>query len=107
MRTSVYRTTLLSLVGAAILRKPFATAVIVSATCILAGVRLEAQGPAETKPASQWDAKCIAVEVPDEVLTDQVFVGRITVKNTGSAPWSSIPHSGQPKGNCACGRNRR
>ena len=36
------------------------------------------------------------MEVPEEVLTDQVFVGKITVKNTGSAPWKSIPYAGEP-----------
>ena len=80
-------------------KQPLArAAAIVSATLILAGVWLEAQGPAGTAPAAapQWDAKCIAVEVPEEVLTDQVFAGRITVKNTGSAPWKSIPFAGEP-----------
>ena len=78
--------------------QPCATAVIVSAALILAGVRLDAQGPAETARAAvpPWDAKCLAVEVPEEVLTDQVFVGRITVQNTGTAPWRSIPYAGEP-----------
>lgn len=73
-------------------------AAIASAALILAAVRLEAQGPAGIAPAAvpQWDAKCIVVEVPEEVLTDQVFMGRITVKNTGSAPWRSIPYAGEP-----------
>ena len=77
-------------------KQPFPrTAAIALAALILAGVQLHAQGPAGTAPA-QWDAKCIAVEVPEEVLTDQVFIGKITVKNTGSAPWSSIPYAGEP-----------
>jgi hypothetical protein len=76
----------------------FTRAAIASAALILAGVRLEAQGPAGTAPNAtlQWDAKCVAVKVPEKVLTDQVFTGEITVKNTGSAPWASIPYAGEP-----------
>jgi len=46
--------------------------------------------------AAEWDARCIAIEVPEEVLTDQVFVGKMTVRNMGSAPWRSIPYGGEP-----------
>ena len=76
----------------------FTRAAIASAVLILAGVRLEAQGPAGTAPNATppWDAKCVAVKVPEMVLTDQVFTGEITVKNTGSAPWASIPYAGEP-----------
>jgi hypothetical protein len=75
-----------------------ARAAIASAALIVAGVRLEAQGPAGTAPraAPPWDARCVAVKVPEKVLTDQVFTGEITVKNTGSAPWASIPYAGEP-----------
>jgi hypothetical protein len=80
-------------------KQPFAqAAAIACAALILAGVGLAARGPAGTAPtaAPQWDAKCVGVEVPEEVLTDQVFTGRISVKNTGSAPWASIPYAGEP-----------
>jgi len=76
-------------------KRPFAVAAIASVALMLAGGRLEAQRPAGTA-MPQRDAKCIAVEVPEEVLTDQVFMGKITVKNTGSAPWVSIPYAGEP-----------
>ncbi len=64
-----------------ICKQLFARAAIASAAMILAGVRLEAQGPAAAAPPP-WDARCVAVKVPEEVLTDQVFTGEITVKNT-------------------------
>ena len=51
-------------------------------------------GTTSTTPP-QWQAKCLAVEVPAEVLTDQVFTGRITMKNSGSAPWAGIPYAGE------------
>ena len=71
------------------------TAALAWAVLILANSQLHAQAPAGTSSA-QWDAKCIAVEAPDDVLTDKVFTGKITVKNTGSAPWTSIPYAGEP-----------
>jgi hypothetical protein len=50
---------------------------------------------AEDQPgeASPWDAKYVGMEVPTQVLTDQVFPGRITVRNTGTAAWTGIPYS--------------
>jgi hypothetical protein len=42
---------------------------------------------AEPLGSTRWDAQAVKVEVPSQVLTDQVFPAKISMKNTGSAAW--------------------
>ena len=73
-------------------------AALAATALILTCDRLEAQAAKATASTTTlpWDAKCVTVEVPAEVFTDQIFTGKITVKNTGSLPWTSIPYAGEP-----------
>lgn len=50
---------------------------------------------AEPAPAAtpEFDAKYVKMEVPKQVLTDQVFLAKITMKNTGSQTWKEANRS--------------
>ena len=52
---------------------------------ILAAGRSLAAEPS-TRP--QWDSAFVSVEVPRQVLTDQVFLAKVTMKNVGSIEWA-------------------
>ncbi|MDY3551676.1 NBR1-Ig-like domain-containing protein [Gemmata sp. JC717] len=71
----------------------------------LAGPRACAQKP-------EWDAKYIKMEVPKEVTADQVFVAKVTMRNTGTQTWKEardvVPsslHSAEPADNLTWGTN--
>ena len=85
--------------------KPVASvAALAALALILTGDRLEARRPMQTTATTTppWDANCVTVEVPVKVFTDQIFTGKITVKNTGSLPWTSIPYAGEPNPQPEC-----
>jgi hypothetical protein len=79
------------------LRKLRGLAAAIGILTIAAG-NAASQATAQEKQAGapQWAAQYVGMEVLKQVLTDQVFPARITLKNTGSAAWTGIPYSDQP-----------
>ena len=73
-------------------------AVVLTVIALGAGVTapMPAAGEAETPPqaatAPAYDAVCVKVEMPKEVLTDQVFQAKVIMKNTGSQSWGPENH---------------
>jgi hypothetical protein len=79
------------------LRKLRGLAAAIGILAIAAGSDTSQASAREKEAATpQWAARYVGMEVPKQVLTDQVFPARITVKNTGSAAWTGIPYSDQP-----------
>ena len=53
--------------------------------------------PAGAQPkAAEWDAKHVKTDVPKTVAADQVFVAKITLKNTGTQAWREVRDVGAP-----------
>ncbi|MBE3133076.1 MAG: hypothetical protein IMZ55_06360, partial [Acidobacteria bacterium] len=82
--------------------------VLASAALALPAGGLAAQEPAQkvepasaTNPspgarpatAAEYDAQFIKMEIPQQVLTGQVFAVKITMKNTGSKAWEGEGHA--------------
>ncbi|AMV26434.1 hypothetical protein VT84_18695 [Gemmata sp. SH-PL17] len=72
---------------------------------VFVGSRAGAQQP-------EWDSKYIKMEVPKEVTADQVFVAKVTMRNTGTQTWKEardvVPsslHSAEPADNLTWGTN--
>ena len=78
------------------------TAILLPA--VLLGVLLAGPLPAaEPSAATSWDARAVRVEVPERLLTDQVFLAKITMQNAGSIAWQGdsqpVLHSQNPDDN--------
>jgi hypothetical protein len=55
------------------------------------------QASEAARGAEGYDARFVKMEVPARVLTDLVFLARITMRNTGAVPWTGIPYSDDPR----------
>ncbi len=49
--------------------------------------------PASPPAVAEYDARFVSMEAPKQVLTDQVFAVKITMKNTGSKAWEGQAHA--------------
>ncbi|MCY2953920.1 MAG: NBR1-Ig-like domain-containing protein [Planctomycetota bacterium] len=62
---------------------------------------------AEPSARLKWDAKFVRMEIPETVLTDQVFLAKVIMRNTGSVAWEgqnqAILHSQNPEDNTTWG----
>ena len=58
---------------------------------------------AEPSPPAPWDAEAVKLEIPSQVLTGQVFLAKVTMKNTGGTAWEGasqpVLHSQDPEDN--------
>jgi hypothetical protein len=55
--------------------------------CGLVAILALSAGAAQPTRAAEWDAKHVKTEVPKTVAADQVFVAKVTMKNTGTETW--------------------
>ena len=54
---------------------------------LVALLTLSAASASAQPKAKEWDTKYVKMDVPETVTADQVFVAKITMKNTGTEPW--------------------
>lgn len=77
--------------------------VLVTPVAAHADDRPRSEGARAADPAPDWDARHVRFEVPAKVLTDQVFLAKITMRNTGTAAWEGqtqpILYAQDPPGN--------
>jgi len=60
---------------------------------LTAGVSVSFSAEAAPGATAEFDAKYVKMEIPKQVLTDQVFLAKITIKNTGSQAWKEASRS--------------